>query len=148
MPGRGSAPKDPARRARVNKDPIPSTVLRQEIADAPDLPDDLAESPHVVRWWNTWVNSPQADFFSSTDWDFLLETAFIAHSFYHGDRMKAAPELRLRVAKFGATPEDRARLRMQFAAADDADAKRAPGVSASRANLASVRNMPARRAVE
>ena len=35
-----------------------------------------------------------------------------------------AAELRLRVAKFGATPEDRARLRIQFAQADEADSKR------------------------
>lgn len=34
---------------------------------------------------------------------------------------KLAGELRLRVAKFGATPEDRARLKIQFAAADEAE---------------------------
>jgi len=32
--------------------------------------------------------------------------------------------VRLRVAKFGATPEDRARLRMVFADADEKDEKR------------------------
>mgnify|MGYP007024625023 FL=1 len=35
-----------------------------------------------------------------------------------------AAEVRLRVAKYGATPEDRARLRMNFADADEKDAKR------------------------
>ena len=35
-----------------------------------------------------------------------------------------AAEVRLRVAKFGATPEDRARLRMVFADADEKDDKR------------------------
>jgi hypothetical protein len=39
-----------------------------------------------------------------------------------GDKA-VAPELRLRVAKFGATPEDRARLRITFAAADEAEEK-------------------------
>lgn len=38
--------------------------------------------------------------------------------------MKLAGELRLRTAKFGATAEDRARLRIQYAAADEADDKR------------------------
>ena len=42
------------------------------------------------------------------------------------------PELRLRVAKFGATPEDRARLRMQFAEADEADGRRPRQVQSAR----------------
>jgi hypothetical protein len=36
-----------------------------------------------------------------------------------------AAEVRLRVAKFGETPEDRARLRMVFADADEKGEKRA-----------------------
>ena len=120
---RGPAPKDPRTRARRNADPIASTTLRFERAEPPTLPPSLAASEHVRRWWSTWVDSPQAEHFGSTDWLFLLETAFIAGQFYDGD-MKVAAELRLRVAKFGATPEDRARLRMQFAQADEADSKR------------------------
>lgn len=61
-----------------------------------------------------WQASPQAEHFSSTDWDFLLDTALIHARLWSGE-LSAAAELRLRVAKFGATPEDRARLRMQFA---------------------------------
>ncbi|MGY1439622.1 phage terminase small subunit [Streptomyces reniochalinae] len=67
-----------------------------------------------------WKASPQAEHFSSTDWDFLLDTALIHARLWSGE-VSAAPELRLRAAKFGATPEDRARLRMQFAQADEAD---------------------------
>ena len=40
--------------------------------------------------------------------------------------LKQAAELRLRVAKFGATPEDRMRLRLQVIAPD---AAKAPAVS-------------------
>ena len=47
----------------------------------------------------------------------LLVTAFI-HADYMRGRLDRAPELRLRMAKFGATPEDRARLRIQFAQAE------------------------------
>jgi hypothetical protein len=43
-----------------------------------------------------------------------------------------AAEVRLRVAKFGATPEDRARLRMVFADADEKDEKRAAKASPAR----------------
>ncbi|MEU7642502.1 hypothetical protein AB0C11_41990 [Streptomyces sp. NPDC039016] len=61
-----------------------------------------------------WCESPQAEYFSPTDWDFLLGTALIHARLWNGEA-SAAAELRLRVAKFGATPEGRARLRMQFA---------------------------------
>jgi hypothetical protein len=140
MAGRGPAPKDPRRRARSNTDPIPTTVLRFESAEAPELPADLEADPHVAAWWDTWRASPQAEHFGSTDWAFLLETAYLVAAFYGGD-LKLAAEIRLRVAKYGATPEDRARLRMTFAQADEADAKRpeAPSARERYANLRVVR---------
>ena len=49
------------------------------------------------------------------------------------------PELRIRVAKFGATPEDRARLRMQFAEADEADGRRPNTVKSSRERRGSLK---------
>ncbi|MDX2757902.1 phage terminase small subunit [Streptomyces europaeiscabiei] len=130
MAGVGPAPKDPSRRARRNKETQPQTILRFERAEAPELPDfrieqdgDLVEFvwPERTReWWQMWVDSPQAEHFGSTDWDFLLDTALIHARFWRGD-LSVAAELRLRVAKHGATMEDRARLRMAFAEADDAD---------------------------
>lgn len=123
MPGRGPRPKDPSKRARTNADPIPTSVLRSEAAKAPSLPTRYKGNAEVRRFWRTWVNSPQAEVFSSTDWQFLLETLPLVEAYWAGD-LKQAGEIRLRVAKFGATPEDRARLRMQFADADEKDAKR------------------------
>lgn len=67
----------------------------------------------TLAWWETWRSSPQAQAFTETDWDFLVDTALLHARFWKGDE-KVAGELRLRVAKFGATPEDRARLRMQI----------------------------------
>ena len=55
--------------------------------------------------------SAQAKTFTETDWSFLLDTAVLHMEFWDGDRGVAA-ELRLRAAKFGATPEDRARLKI------------------------------------
>ncbi|MFJ5089981.1 hypothetical protein [Streptomyces sp. NPDC088674] len=139
MAGMGPPPKDPGRRARANRDAVAQTVLRHEAAAAPDLPDFRINSddglvefvwPERTReWWEMWKASPQAEHFGSTDWEFLLDTALIHAKVWSGDTA-ALPELRLRVAKFGATMEDRARLRMVFAAADEADAKRPAGVSA------------------
>lgn len=127
MAGRGPAPKDPAKRARGNRDPIGTTTLRAEgTVKAPALPArdpfGLPFPEATKKWWSTWKAAPQAETFSSTDWSFLLDTAVLHAALWRGDT-KAAPELRLRVAKFGATLEDRARLRMVFAQADITEAK-------------------------
>lgn len=143
MAGRGPQPKDPARRARANKDPHPQTLLRFEHAEPPELPDlpgDADWPARTLAWWEMWKASPQAEHFSSTDWDFLLDTAVVHARLWSGE-MSAAAELRLRVAKFGATPEDRARLRMQFAQADEADSKR-PAVSAAKQRYADLKVLP------
>ena len=75
------------------------------------------------EWWKMWGESPLSADFTETDWSELLDTALLHAKFWNGDH-KIAPELRLRVAKFGATPEDRARLRIQFATADKVEADR------------------------
>lgn len=69
------------------------------------------------RWWDTWRRSPMAQTFTDTDWDFLMDTALLHAELWAGNGAVAS-ELRLRVAKFGATPEDRARLRLQIAEPD------------------------------
>ena len=138
MAGMGPAPKDPSKRARRNKDSVPSTVLRFEESDQPALPDfsiqvevdgELTSQrfvwPEVTReWWAMWGEAPQAEHFGSTDWSFLLDTALLHARVWGDGDLKLLPELRLRVAKFGSTLEDRTRLRMQFADADAADSKR------------------------
>lgn len=112
MAGRGPAPKDPATRRRRNAVP-PSTVVASDGAlRGPDLPEDRDWPAQTKRWWSTWRNSPQSQTFTQSDWDFLLDTALLHADLWAGDR-RVASELRLRVAKFGATPEDRARLRLQ-----------------------------------
>ncbi|MFF2189251.1 hypothetical protein [Streptomyces sp. NPDC058155] len=154
MAGNGPAPKANDRKARRNKDAIPQTVLRWEHAEAPDLPDfriekdgDLVEFvwPERTReWWQTWIDSPQAEHFGTTDWEYLLDTALIHAQMWRGN-LTAAGELRLRVAAFGATPADRARLRMVFAEADGLDGGRGSsgGPSArERYGAAKLRSLP------
>jgi hypothetical protein len=118
MAGRGPAPKDPDKRVRRNADPAPvSNLAADGELRGPDLPDGM-EWPHrTQRWWETWRLSPQAQTFTESDWDFLLDTALLHARMWLGDA-KIAAEVRLRVAKFGATPEDRLRLRMQVDAPD------------------------------
>lgn len=136
MAGRGPAPKGNA--ARRNSEPTALRVITAVPTDQPELP---ASFPMLVKdgfdtnleqwawpeqtraWWKMWADSPLSSEFTSTDWSELMDTALL-HARYWSGHASAAPELRLRVAKFGATPEDRARLRIQFAQADEADEKR------------------------
>lgn len=127
MAGFGPAPKDSTRRARRNKDPIGPTVLNFVHGEQPDLGtgpmDDGSWHPRTYEWWNVWGRTPLAANFTETDWQFLLDTAVLHTRFWCGD-MKVVAELRLRVAKFGATPEDRARLRIVFADAEEKEDRR------------------------
>ena len=138
MAGRGPQPKPPERRAGHSKDPVPIRVLPRIVASQPDLPAfqvtkvvpgedgpveftiDYEWSPRTLEWWEMWAGSALAADFTATDWSELLDTAFIHSEFWKGG-IKWAGELRLRTAKFGATPEDRLRLRIQFAQAVDAE---------------------------
>jgi hypothetical protein len=79
-----------------------------------------------VKWWEAWRTCAQASRFGETDWLFLVDTAVLHAEFWLGNRT-LAPELRLRVAKFGATLEDRARLKFAIGEPDTA-----PDVPATR----------------
>lgn len=150
MAGRGPAPK--ANRVRRNSDPIGLRVIVAEPVSQPDLPTLLIRDdgdlvpidwPDVTReWWQMWADSPLSSEFTATDWSELRDTARLHALYWLGDK-SAASELRLRVAKFGATPEDRARLRITFAQADEADGKRtkAPGAT-SRARRGPLKSEP------
>lgn len=152
MAGRGPAPKEPSRRARANKDPVPLRVIHAEPAEQPELPEfDLQVqidgqmvsqrfqwAARTREWWQMWAESPLSAEFTTTDWSELLDTAVIHSRFWNG-HVSLASELRLRVAKFGATPEDRARLRIQFAAADEAEEKRGGGGGSSKGRYKGLR---------
>jgi hypothetical protein len=96
-------------------------VVDDEIR-GPELPGGIDWPVVTLAWWETWRRSAQAAAFTATDWDFMVDTALLHARFWAGDE-KVAGELRLRVAKFGATPEDRLRLRMQIGEPDAEKAK-------------------------
>lgn len=131
--GRGPAPKPKGSRARRNKEPQILRIITAQPVEQPSLPvieqvvlDENGKPrkkrftwPTVTRrWWKMWGESPLSAEYTETDWSFLLDTAYLHALYWKGD-FRVAGELRLRVAKFGATPEDRARLRIQFAVADN-----------------------------
>lgn len=111
MAGRGPAPKDPDSRRRRNADEALTVVAADGKLHGPDLPEGFEWPVATVAWWETWRKSAQAKTFTDTDWSFLVDTAVMHAEFWLGNRALAA-ELRLRVAKFGATPEDRMRLKI------------------------------------
>ena len=137
MPGKGPAPK--AVRSRPN-DTARRQVEMKKLTDdgelrGPDLPEGDWH-PRTLVWWDNWRRSPQAQHMGQVDWDFMVDTAMMHSAMWNGD-LKMASEVRIRVAKFGATPEDRLRLKVQV----DEDMKpeiHAPKAKARRARLLQV----------
>lgn len=123
MPGRGAAPA-PTRASKKQKAPMDVIKADGELRGFPlpkealyDEENDTFDEwhPMTVRWWDAWRRSPQAArMMSDPDWYALLDTALIHHHMWMNHKWEFASEVRLRVAKFGATPEDRARLRMEI----------------------------------
>lgn len=121
MAGRGRPPKETTLRqgtGRINPNhfetiEIDGEIRGPELPDGPDYPD---WHPQTRLWWESWRASAQAQKFLATDWDFMLETAFLHTKLWRTNRNgdALAAEIRQRVAKFGATPEDRQRLRMKI----------------------------------
>lgn len=132
MAGRGPAPTGRGGRGSATAGGM--RTITAEPVDQPSLPEfdvqvevdgelvsnSFSWPARTREWWSMWADSPLSEEFTSTDWSELMDTALLHAKFWSGDT-KLAGELRLRVAKFGATPEDRARLKIQFAAADEAE---------------------------
>ncbi|AWN05287.1 terminase small subunit [Streptomyces phage Ibantik] len=111
MGSRGPAPKPNAQRR--NKHEYETEIPKASQKGRP-LPRTLpVTTAKAKEFWKTWASSPQSATFLETDWFELEMVTILVDDFIKGDR-KLAGEIRQRVAKFGATNEDRARLRMKF----------------------------------
>lgn len=122
MAGRGPAPKDPTKRRRRNAGEPETTIVPDDELRGPELPagvlgeedgEPVQWHPMTQLWWDSWRGSAQAQTFVQTDWLFLIDTALMHHTMWAKGRWEFASEVRLRAAKFGATPEDRARLKLK-----------------------------------
>jgi len=104
----------------------------------PELPEHEWHT-RTLAWWDTWRRSPLAQTFTPVDWDYLADTALL-HTQLSNGQHSAAAELRLRICKFGASPEDRLRLKVDITD-EVAAAKAEPRVNAERkARLVAVAN--------
>ncbi len=133
MGGRGPAPKPVLQRESrtAAREAAATKISADGTLRGPDLPEGEWHE-RTLAWWQTWRESPQARTFLPTDWDVLAETALMHTRLWNGE-VSVAPELRLRVAKFGATVEDRLRLKMSVESdIDEAAATPKANVSADR----------------
>lgn len=126
MAGKGPIPKPDKQRARGNKGKAALKVVTADPVPQPPLPATRPGGEpwpeETVAWWERWGRDALAEDFRPTDWSELMDTAVVHAELWSGN-LKVANELRLRTARFGATAEDRARLRIQYAAADRAEEK-------------------------
>jgi hypothetical protein len=113
---RGPKPKENAQRRNKH---LHAQTLSSSTTEGRALPPGLGiKSAGARRFWRTWATSPQAGAWAETDWAELEITVKLVDAFYQGD-VKLAGEIRQRVAKWGATTEDRARLRMSLEDPED-----------------------------
>jgi len=123
---RGPRPKEGA--IRRNSHPF-----AQELSAGPapgrELPRGLGvKTAGAKRFWRTWSTAPQTANWAETDWTELEITVRLVDRFYQGED-KLASEIRMRVSKWGATVEDRARLRMTFETPSDDDTEESADVT-------------------
>lgn len=124
MAGKGPAPKGDRARDR-------DTPVFDQLADSGELygeplpigvlPAGETWHPQTVKWWDALRRFPLLRDEPEIGWQFLIDTALMHHTMWTKGRWEFASELRLRVAKYGATPEDRMRLKIKIEARPPAD---------------------------
>jgi hypothetical protein len=116
---RGPRPKENAVRRNKHEH---AQALSGAATEGRALPPGLGiKTAGAKRFWKTWATSPQSSTWAETDWAELEITVKLVDAFFAGDA-KLAGEIRQRVAKWGATTEDRARLRMTLTPPEDESA--------------------------
>lgn len=125
MAGRGFAPQERNGRGKAPKLPM------RELADTgemhgPELPDGVLPGgedwhPMTRALWDSLRRSPLLAEEPELGWVFLIDTALMHSVMWSKGKWEFASEVRLRLAKYGATPEDRLRLRLKITTPADQD---------------------------
>ena len=131
MAGNGPPPKDAAKRARRNAEPVPLRVVVVTPAEQPSLVDAVGElnpatglpwSSGTLLLWDALGEIPTTSNLVAAQWLLLARAMILDDALLNGS-VSAASEARLQLAKFGVAPDDVARLRFSFAQADQAEAR-------------------------
>lgn len=104
--------------------PKPNAVRRNEHPDGHLEPGEVPDRLKKLRgrttfgvatqvWWDVWVESPQAEFFQSTDWMRLQMMAPLVDAYFKKPGHYSLAEIRQNESLLGATVMDRMRLRMK-----------------------------------
>lgn len=111
----GSSPAD---RSRFDRIAVDGVIRGPELPE--NQPNGIPWAQKTQEWYEGWRISAQAQRFTPTDWEelFLATLLYDQIIFTAKGRTLAMAELRQRVAKLGATEDDRARLR--YTIVDDA----------------------------
>jgi len=116
----GPPPKDADDRLRRNKDTIPITTLDWDgKTRGPELPEGTHWFKQTTDWWQHWRDSAQATVMTDLDWDELLMAAILYNEVWRTGKVspqakvQCLAQVRRVTAAFGATFEDRLKLRMQ-----------------------------------
>lgn len=116
MAGRGPAPKGTRARDRDTPD-FRELTDSGEMHGAPlpagVLPDGEEWHPQTLRLWDSLRRSPLLAEEPELGWMFLMDTMLMHTVMWQKGRWEYASEIRLRLAKYGATPEDRMRLKIK-----------------------------------
>lgn len=120
------------------------TVVAFQPVGKQAMPDDLLgpeESwhPATVRWWDRWASSPLVGTWTAVDWSEFEACAVLHHEFMKKRTFTLASEIRLRMQKFGATPEDRSRLGIEISSPTPGEATLAPTIGATVSSMAAAR---------
>lgn len=119
MAGRGPAGKERHSRSRDDasfEELVEGGSLYGEPLPDGVLPDGETWHSQTLRLWDSLRRSPLLASEPALGWQFLVDTALMHHTMWTKGRWDFASEVRLRVAKFGATPEDRMRLKVKIEA--------------------------------
>ncbi len=137
MAGRGPAPKATRSRARdaARRDAETTEVVADGGVHGPPLPegvlpDEQAWHPQTVALWESLRRSPLLADEPDLGWQFLIDTALMHHTMWDKGRWEFASEVRLRLAKYGATPEDRQRLKVKVTSPGEAAGRAATSPTA------------------
>lgn len=118
--------------ARRNKHTELTLERRDGTLIGPELSWTIDWHPETREWWDTWRRSEIAPMLEESDWAELKNTALLHHRIWSNEKLSVAQvsaalaEIRQRVAKFGATYEDRLKLRIKFADASIREDKANP----------------------
>jgi hypothetical protein len=80
------------------------------------LPDGEAWHPQTLALWDSLRRYPPLADEPDLSWQYLVDTAVLHHAMWQHGHWQHAAEVRLRLAKVAATPEDRLRLKVRLAA--------------------------------